>query len=155
MKILATFFAVFLAMPASAGWRVRSTADRWGDPQPPYAMSEWVSPEESPGYLFEDVKAFLNVFECSASVIGFSEEALLPRQSDNIEVRIDGKRTEWRSSMFFDEFIVWEGEEFIKAWANAKTFEVLAPTYKHSVIFSFDMTGAKQAITKTCPDLSL
>ena len=164
MKPVALLFAVAIAlipMPARASWTNFTFVDEWGEDANVGAGSAWTAPV-APWRLYEDLKARLFVDGCDQAWIRFTEVPNLTGgdigddyTTYSIKVRINGKEvTEPMIAIGGREDLYWISGDaaVIRGWANEESYAILVPLYGGSTAWKFDMTGAKAAIAKTCPD---
>lgn len=73
----------------------------------------------------------------------------------SIKARADGKDVrEPMIASWGSEDLIWRSGDtaVIKGWANGESYEILVPLFGGSRSWRFDMTGARTAIAKACPD---
>ena len=151
----------FVSVPALASWTNLTFVDEWGEHANTGARSAWTTPVRSLRFPYEDLKASLYVDGCDQAWIRFTDDPNLTGGdigdgyvTYSIKARADGREvTEPMIASWGSEDLSWRSGDatVIKSWANEESYEILVPLYVGSTAWKFDMTGAKTAITKTCP----
>lgn len=148
---------------ALVSWENFTFKDEWGNPTNTGAKSALTSPSRVPDRPYQDLRAALYVDGCEHAWVRFTGRPNLtggdPFQGNDffsIKARAAGEDvTEKMLSGWGSKDLYYrEGQaEVIKGWASGQTYEILMPLFVGSVSWNFNMTGAMDAIAKTCPSV--